>query len=119
MTELSDPFPPCWYCGSTYHLTHEHHRVGELVVHCKVKPYDVYIGRPSMYGNPYSHLKDSAAKFMVATREEAIAKYEAWLRARPEMVSRVKEELKGKVLGCWCWPKLCHGEVLVKIANEP
>ena len=109
----------CYLCGSPYHETSEHERAGELVVHCKLKPYDVYIGRPSMWGNPYSHLIESAAKFRAANREDSIAKYEAWLRARPEMVSRVKEELKDKVLGCWCWPQRCHGEVLVKIANEP
>jgi hypothetical protein len=27
-------------------------------------------------------------------------------------------ELTGKVLGCWCAPKACHGDVLVKLANQ-
>jgi len=35
------------------------------------------------------------------------------------MIERVKRELKGKVLGCWCHPKECHGDVLARIANEP
>ena len=26
--------------------------------------------------------------------------------------------LKGKVLGCWCKPGPCHGDVLARIANE-
>jgi len=26
-------------------------------------------------------------------------------------------ELRGKVLGCWCAPKACHGDVLVSLAN--
>ena len=27
-------------------------------------------------------------------------------------------ELKGKVLGCCCAPQACHGEVLVRLADE-
>ena len=25
------------------------------------------------------------------------------------------DELKDKVLGCWCHPELCHGDVLVEL----
>jgi hypothetical protein len=32
------------------------------VVHCKKEPYDVYIGRPSKYGNPFTHIKDKQTK---------------------------------------------------------
>ena len=28
------------------------------VVHCKKELYDVYIGRPSKWGNPFSHIKE-------------------------------------------------------------
>jgi hypothetical protein len=28
------------------------------------------------------------------------------------------KELKGKVLGCWCHPKGCHGHVLAKLVNN-
>ena len=27
-------------------------------------------------------------------------------------------ELKGKVLGCFCKPKACHGDVLVELVND-
>lgn len=27
-------------------------------------------------------------------------------------------ELEGKVLGCWCKPKACHGDVLVELVSE-
>jgi len=27
-------------------------------------------------------------------------------------------ELKGKRLGCFCKPKLCHGDVLVELIND-
>ena len=90
-----------------------------LVVHCKKSPYDVYIGRPGPYGNPFSHLPDTIAKFRVATREEAIAKYEAWVLGQPFLVQKIKRELRGKILGCWCKPKACHGDTLARIANDP
>lgn len=88
-----------------------------FVVHNKKKPFDVYIGRPSKWGNPFTHKSGTLAEFEVATREEAIARYEEWLMAQPELVEAVKAELKGKVLGCWCSPLACHGDVLAKVAN--
>ena len=42
------------------------------VVHCKKEPYDIYIGRPSKWGNPFSIGKDG-------TREEVIEKYREWI----------------------------------------
>jgi hypothetical protein len=34
------------------------------------------------------------------------------------MIKKIKKELRGKVLGCFCSPKLCHGHILAWIANE-
>jgi hypothetical protein len=83
-----------------------------LVVHCKKEQYDVYIGRPSKWGNKFEIGKDG-------TRDEVIEKFREWLLSQPELVAECKRELKGKILGCWCAPKLrCHGEVLAEIANE-
>lgn len=86
------------------------------VVH-KRYPHDVYIGRPSKWGNPFSHIKSVSACIYVPTREEAIANYEIWLRYHPELMAAIKTELKGKVLGCWCKPLPCHGDVLARIAD--
>jgi hypothetical protein len=80
--------------------------------------YDVYIGRPSSWGNPFSDKPKSLAEVKVDSREEAIACYEKWLKRNPEMIERAKRELRGKVLGCWCSPKACHGDILARIANE-
>jgi len=82
-----------------------------LVVHCKRDKYDVYIGRPGPWGNPFEIGKDG-------TREGVVEKYAEWLLAQPELVEQAKTELKDKVLGCWCAPKLCHGDILVELANE-
>ena len=90
----------------------------KFVVHCKREPYDVLIDRSTIWGNPFSHKLGTRAKFLVDTRDEAIAQFDVWVRARPEFVAFVKQELRGKVLGCWCSPKACHGDVLARIANE-
>lgn len=82
-----------------------------LVVHCKRQPYDVYIGRPSKWGNPYVLGEDG-------TRDDVIRRYEEWLRVTPGLLSAIKRELRGKVLGCWCSPQACHGDVLARLANE-
>lgn len=89
------------------------------VVHCKKAPFDVYIGRPSPWGNPFSHKAGTLAEFRVATREEAIERFRGWFLAQPDLVERCKKELRGKVLGCWCKPKACHGDILAEIADSP
>lgn len=86
------------------------------VVHCKKAPYDVYIGRPSKWGNPYSHKEGTSAKFKVATREEAVEKYESYLLGNRELLDALPE-LWGKVLGCWCSPLECHGDILAYYAR--
>jgi len=80
------------------------------VVHCKKEHYDVYIGRPSKWGNPFSIGKDG-------TRGEVISKYEEYIKKRPDLLSSLCE-LEGKVLGCWCKPKACHGDVLKKLIEN-
>ena len=80
-------------------------------VHCKRECHHVYIGRPSKWGNPFVLGRDG-------TREQVIGRYEAWLLGREELVAALGE-LRGKVLGCWCAPRACHGDVLVRLANAP
>jgi len=79
------------------------------VVHCKKAKYDVYIGRPSKWGNPYTIGRDG-------TRAEVIALYRQHLRNSPELLLALPE-LNGKTLGSWCHPKACHDDVLVAMAN--
>ena len=88
--------------------------------HHKDFPKDaVYIGRGSKWGNPFSHMSNTTAKFKVDTREQAVSAYEDWLTKHPELIRQAKKELRGKDLLCFCAPKLCHGNVLLRIANEP
>jgi len=90
------------------------------VVHCKKEPYDVYIGRPSKWGNPFSHLdRGTLAKYRVKTRDEAVDKFEEWItQGDGQYLLKDIHELRGKVLGCWCAPLRCHGDVLLRLSNE-
>lgn len=83
--------------------------VSSNVVHCKRDKYDIYIGRPSKWGNPFVIPSDG-------TRGEVIQKYEAWIQTQPHLLADLAS-LRGKVLGCWCAPNPCHGDVLVRLAN--
>lgn len=85
-----------------------------MVVHCKRERYDVYIGRGSKWGNPFSHVRSSKATHVVSGREEAIERYREWVQEQPELMESLCE-LRGKVLGCWCRPKPCHGDVLLEL----
>lgn len=78
--------------------------------------YDIDIGRPSKWGNPYSHLNNTKAQYQVKTREEAIEKYVDWIFTQRHLLADL-HELKGKVLGCYCSPAACHGNVLAGLAN--
>jgi hypothetical protein len=83
------------------------------VVHCKWEPFDVYIGRPSKWGNPFRI-------GVRLERDDAIALYRAYMSGDPQgrlLAEQAKRELRGKTLGCWCAPKACHGDVLLEIAN--
>ena len=89
------------------------------VVHCKKARYDVYIGRPSKWGNPFTHIRDrkTQAAFVVGSRDEAVAAYRSWLLTHPDLMAALPE-LKNKTLGCWCKPHRCHGDVLAELADQ-
>lgn len=84
--------------------------------------FDVYIGRGSQYGNDWSHRSDTKARHVVETREKAVECYrvDLWRRLNgpngPRLIAELAA-LKGKRLGCYCAPKLCHGEVLAAAAE--
>jgi len=71
---------------------------------------DVYVGRPSQWGNP----------FLIGihgTREEVVARYAEWILSKPHLLHQL-HTLKGKKLGCFCAPKLCHADVLAELAEN-
>lgn len=71
----------------------------------------VYIGRGSPWGNPFVIGADG-------DRDEVIAKHEAMVRADPLLQVRIREQLAGRDLVCFCAPRACHGDLLLRLANE-
>jgi len=91
---------------------------------------DVFIGRGSPLGNPFTHRDIETTKALVKcnTREEAISKYEEYLReAIKNKHKSICDELNrlwlaakdGDVnLVCFCKPKSCHGDIIKKVLEE-
>jgi hypothetical protein len=77
----------------------------------------VAIHRPSKWGNPFSHKEGTLAQWKVSSRAEAIERVSAWFLTQPDLLAALPE-LKGKVLGCFCAPLACHGNVLAKYADH-
>lgn len=73
------------------------------LVHCKKELYDILIDRTTKWGNKFEIGKDG-------DRMEVIRKHMDWLVLQDDLLADL-EELRGKILGCWCAPlKPCHGE---------
>lgn len=99
---------------------------GKIVQDC-----DVYIGRrlnmggwrlkDSKWKNPFVMKKGLKGDEEKKERDRVIKKYEKYIRENKDLLSSI-EELRGKVLGCWCKKGgkdiPCHGDVLVKILLE-
>jgi len=67
--------------------------------------------KTSQWANPFTVKKEG--------RDKCLELYEAWVREKikKEGIEDIKK-LKNKVLGCWCKPEKCHGDILIKILNE-
>lgn len=80
------------------------------VVNIRHDAYDVYIGRGSKWGNPFIIGIDG-------TRAEVIEKYRDYIFNRPDLL-KLLPKLKDKILGCYCKPLACHGDVLLELINQ-
>jgi len=77
----------------------------------KLEEYDIFIGRPSKFGNPFVLGQDG-------TRSEVIAKFEQYLRTHPEL-DQLLDELDGKRIACFCSvEQKCHADVYIKLLKE-
>lgn len=68
------------------------------------------IDRNTDWGNPFVLGEDG-------DRATVIENYAWYLQRKPSLLKKVKS-LKGKVLGCWCCPDGCHGDVLIAEAEK-
>ena len=88
-------------------------------LHNKGVNYDVYIGRAvPRRGLRRSFWANGFIEGIDGDRDTIIRLYEEDLLKDIERLSRIGE-LKGKVLGCWCAPAPCHGDVLARYADNP
>lgn len=81
---------------------------------------DVYIGRrlnmgewkleQSKWANPFKVPKDGNLSEVLRKYKEYVLKNEDLMKSLPE--------LKDKVLGCWCKPNKCHGDVLLELLHN-
>jgi hypothetical protein len=77
-----------------------------------------------MWGNRFTHRPELAGGahglILVESRSTAVRAYDSWLHNpdQAELLRLARETLQGKVLGCWCKPRACHGDVLARVANE-
>ena len=84
-------------------------------IHNKYKEsYNVYIGRPTIFGNPYEIGRDGS-------RQDVVDKYRAYFHNRIYGDVEFKKQvlaLKGKRLGCFCKPHACHGDIICEYLNN-
>jgi hypothetical protein len=80
----------------------------------KWSPGSVYVGRPSIFGNPFVIGKDGS-------RAEVIEKYRVWFNAKVQTdlnFAKAVQQLKGQDLACWCAPQACHADVILEYLSE-
>lgn len=86
-------------------------------------PNNYYIGRPSILGNPYTHIKgETLASFVVKTRDEAIDQYSHYFDIMyggniqfKNTIDEIYTKYKNGIdvyLECYCAPLRCHGDII-------
>ena len=91
---------------------------------------DIFIGRGSVFGNPYTGSKElskTKALFQCENREEALSKYREYISEKLSSKDKTicdafnklyKRTLKENInLVCYCKPKDCHGDIIKEIID--
>jgi hypothetical protein len=90
-------------------------------------PNTVVVSRPSGWGNPFKigelyRFDDPTEGLLmgvVVSHEDAVRLFRRYLNARPDHAKKVRDELAGKDLACWCRSdQLCHADALLEVANS-
>lgn len=97
-------------------------------------PGAVYVGRPTMWGNPFRADASASDPDRVAASaagaHTAAHAYQLWLMGHsalahiePERRARILAglpTLSGATLSCWCrHNEPCHADILIALANKP
>ena len=80
----------------------------------KREPHNIYIGRPSIWGNPWSHKENTLAEFKVTTRQEAVQAYEDWLRGKLKPLGAEMQFVRDKILNKLQHPRRSNISLLVR-----
>lgn len=98
----------------------------------KNNPDYVFIGRGSIWGNPYRMRKcptlknkslpqavteKIAALYAIQERQRVINAYHAYLNCNADLQAHL-HELRDKILVCYCSPEACHGDILIKAVEN-
>lgn len=93
-----------------------------IVVNIHNQRCDIPVCRPTIYGNPFTHLVSKAVPvgFKVGTRHEAVAKFAHWFYSEHsrELRQRALREIPdGSKIGCHCAPDECHADIIAGYLN--
>lgn len=81
------------------------------VTHVKERKFTVYIGRPTVYGNPFIIGRDG-------TRKQCIKKFRRFAWKTKRVRDAIAALPKNAILGCHCSPKPCHGDVIIALHKK-
>ena len=101
------------------------------IVNRKHSPFTHYVGRGSVFGNPFTHLPLGITKAAVQmdTVESSVGAFLAWANGdatwahieparRVKMLAAIRALPENAVLGCYCAPCLetqCHGYAIAAL----
>jgi hypothetical protein len=80
----------------------------------------VYVGRAMHRGGWHLQASPLACPWRPGpdlTRADMVVKYRDYLLGRPDLLALLPD-LRGKRLGCWCVPLLCHAMVIAELADS-
>jgi hypothetical protein len=95
----------------------------------RMPPNTLYVGRPTVYGNPWTPQKYWGAGYrgsLEVAIKHCVEAYRAWLEGREHWAHGIPlppvpdlAPLRGKDLACWCRVgSPCHADVLLDLANR-
>ena len=89
---------------------------------------NIYIGRKSIVFIDNKRFPEKSSPFCNTfkitknqNRNQVLTKYREYINTKLEKEPNLKEKLismKGKKLGCWCHPEMCHGNILLELINS-
>lgn len=75
------------------------------------EPFTHVIDRRTKFGNPFRIGRDG-------DRERVVQLFEQYARVNIQLLDAIRSLPADAVLGCWCKPEACHGDVIVRLWEE-